>query len=212
MTALLKDAIQPNLVQTMEGTPAFIHGGPFANIAHGCNSVLATTTALKLADYVVTEAGFGADLGAEKFFDIKMRKSGLKPDAAVIVCTTRALKLHGGCNEEQMRQENIGAMVKGFDNLARHVENTRRFGVPVMVAINKFSSDSREELNLLRQLCSEIGVKAEICDQWARGGRGAADMAKLVVETIDNEPADFRFLYDDDMRLRRAPRQRRRGS
>ncbi len=201
MTVLLRDAIQPNLVQTMEGTPAFIHGGPFANIAHGCNSVLATSTALKLADFVVTEAGFGADLGAEKFFDIKMRKSGLKPDAAVIVCTTRACKLHGGCSEEQMKQENVSAMVKGFDNLARHVENTRKFGVPVLVAINKFSTDSKEELNLLRQLCSEIGVKAEICDHWARGGRGAMDMAKLVVETIENEPSQFRYLYDDDMRL-----------
>ncbi len=201
MTTLLKDAIQPNLVQTMEGTPAFIHGGPFANIAHGCNSVLATSTALKLSDYVVTEAGFGADLGAEKFFDIKMRKSGLKPDAAVIVSTIRALKVHGGCNEEQMKKENIGAMVKGFDNLARHVENTRKFGVPVVVAINKFSLDTKDEVNLLRQLCSEIGVNAAISDHWARGGRGAMDLGKLVIDMIDNEPADFRYLYDDDMRL-----------
>ena len=201
MTALLKDALQPNLVQTMEGTPAFIHGGPFANIAHGCNSVLATSTALKLADYVVTEAGFGADLGGEKFFDIKMRKSGLKPDAAVIVGTVRALKMHGGCDEQQMQAENIGAMVKGFDNLARHVENTRKFGVPVVVAINKFTTDTQSEISLLRQLCAEIGVKAIVCDHWALGSKGAVELAKNVVEMIDNEPADFRFLYEDDMPL-----------
>ncbi|MCP4286112.1 MAG: formate--tetrahydrofolate ligase [Gammaproteobacteria bacterium] len=201
MTVLLKDAIQPNLVQTMEGTPAFIHGGPFANIAHGCNSVLATTTALKLSDYVVTEAGFGADLGAEKFFDIKMRKSGLTPDAAVVVCTIRALKTHGGCGVEQLGKENISAMVKGFDNLARHVENTRKFGVPVVVAINRFSSDTESELNLLRQLCAEIEVSAIVCDHWATGGEGAVDLAQHVVDMIDNEPADFRFLYDEDMRL-----------
>lgn len=201
MTALLKDALQPNLVQTMEGTPAFIHGGPFANIAHGCNSVLATSTALKVADYVVTEAGFGADLGGEKFFDIKMRKSGLKPDAAVIVGTIRALKMHGGCDEVEVKSENIGAMVKGFDNLARHVENTRKFGVPVVVAINKFSADTPAEVNLLRQLCAEIGVKAFICDHWALGGKGAVDLAKNVVEMIENEPSNFHFLYPDEMPL-----------
>jgi len=201
MTALLKDALQPNLVQTMEGTPAFIHGGPFANIAHGCNSVLATSSALKLTDYVVTEAGFGADLGAEKFFDIKLRKSGLKADAAVIVCTVRALKMHGGCDEQQMKKENIGAMVKGFDNLARHVENTRKFGVPVVVAINRFSADSKAEISLLRQLCCEIGVNAVECDHWAKGGAGATDLAKQVIDMIDNEPADFRYLYPDDMKL-----------
>lgn len=201
MTALLKDALQPNLVQTMEGTPAFIHGGPFANIAHGCNSVLATSTALKLTDYVVTEAGFGADLGAEKFFNIKIRKSGLKPDAAVIVCTARALKMHGGSDEQQMHEENIGTMVKGFDNLARHVENTRKFGVPVLVAINKYSSDSKAEIDLLRQLCCEIGVNAIVCDHWAMGSKGATELAKQVVELIEKEPANFRFLYDDEMRL-----------
>jgi len=201
MTTLLKDAIQPNLVQTMEGTPAFIHGGPFANIAHGCNSVLATSTALKLADYVVTEAGFGADLGAEKFFDIKMRKSGLKPDAAVIVGTIRALKMHGGCDEQQMKQENIGAMVKGFDNLARHVENTRKFGVPVVVAINRFSADTDAEINLLRQLCAEIGVNAIMSDHWALGGKGSVELARQVVDIIENEPANFRFLYEDDIPL-----------
>ncbi len=201
MTTLLKDAIQPNLVQTMEGTPAFIHGGPFANIAHGCNSVLATSTALKLADYVVTEAGFGADLGAEKFFDIKMRKSGLKPDAAVIVGTIRALKMHGGCDEQQMKKENVGAMVKGFDNLARHVENTRKFGVPVVVAINKFSADTDAEINLLRQLCAEIGVNAIMSDHWALGGKGSVELAQQVVDIIDNEPSNFHFLYEDDIPL-----------
>jgi len=201
MTTLLKDALQPNLVQTMEGTPAFIHGGPFANIAHGCNSVLATSTALKLADYVVTEAGFGADLGAEKFFDIKMRKSGLKPDAAVIVCTIRALKMHGGCNEEQIKKENISALVKGFDNLARHVENTRKFGVPVMVAINRFSADTDAEINLLRQLCAEISVSAFMCDHWAMGGEGTLELAQNVIDIIENEPADFKFLYQDDLPL-----------
>ena len=201
MTALLKDALQPNLVQTMEGTPAFIHGGPFANIAHGCNSILATTTALKLSEYVVTEAGFGADLGAEKFFNIKMRKAGLKPDAAVIVCTVRALKMHGGLDEQQIKKENIGAMVKGFDNLARHVENTRKFGIPVMVAINKFSADSKAEIDLLRQLCCEIGVNAIVSDHWAMGSRGAMDLAKNVVEMIEKEPAEFRYLYEDDMKL-----------
>lgn len=201
MTALLKDAIQPNLVQTMEGTPAFIHGGPFANIAHGCNSVLATSTALKLSDYVVTEAGFGADLGAEKFFDIKMRKSGLTPSAAVIVGTVRALKLHGGLDEELIKNENIGAMVKGFDNLARHVENTRKFGVPVIVAINRFSADSDSEISVLRQLCAEIGVSAIVCDHWARGSKGAVDLAKQVIEMIDDNTQSFQYLYDDDMRL-----------
>ncbi len=201
MTALLKDALQPNLVQTIEGTPAFIHGGPFANIAHGCNSVLATSTALKLTDYVVTEAGFGADLGAEKFFNIKIRKSGLKPDAAVIVCTVRALKMHGGADQQQIEEENIASMVKGFDNLARHVENTRKFGVPVIVAINKFSSDSKAEIDLLRQLCCEIGVNAILCDHWAMGGKGAIELAKEVVKMIENEPADFHFLYEDNMRL-----------
>ena len=201
MTALLKDAIQPNLVQTIEGTPAFIHGGPFANIAHGCNSILATSTALKLADYVVTEAGFGADLGAEKFFDIKMRKSGMTPHAAVIVGTVRALKHHGGLEEEQINNENIGAMVKGFDNLARHVENTRKFGVPVIVAINRFSADSTAEINVLRQMCAEIGVNAIICDHWAQGSKGAVELAKQVIRMIDENTQTFRFLYDDDIRL-----------
>ena len=201
MTALLKDAIQPNLVQTLEGTPAFIHGGPFANIAHGCNSVLATSTALKLAGYVITEAGFGADLGAEKFFDIKMRKSGLEPAAAVIVATLRALKLHGGVTEGELERENPEALTKGFANMARHLENTRKFGVPVVAAINRFSSDSDEELNLLRQLCCEIGVEAVVADHWALGGEGALELAETVMRVIDQEPGDFRYLYRDDVRL-----------
>ncbi|MEJ1353653.1 MAG: formate--tetrahydrofolate ligase [Candidatus Sedimenticola sp. (ex Thyasira tokunagai)] len=201
MTVLLKDAIQPNLVQTMEGTPAFVHGGPFANIAHGCNSVLATSTALKLADYVVTEAGFGADLGAEKFFNIKMRKSGLTPDAVVINGTIRALKMHGGCNVECLTHEDLGALSKGFANIARHVENVRKFGLPVVVGINRFSADREAEISLLRQLCAEIGVEAIICDHWAMGGEGATQLAEAVVRMIDTKTSNFRFLYDDEMRL-----------
>ena len=201
MTALLKDAIQPNLVQTLEGTPAFIHGGPFANIAHGCNSVLATSTALKLADYVVTEAGFGADLGAEKFFDIKMRKSGLRPDAAVIVATLRALKMHGRTPPDQLSVENPDALKRGFANLARHVENTRKFGVPVLVAVNRFSSDTPAEIDVLRQLCAEIGAQAVVCDHWAMGGEGAVGLAEALLQSMQAEPADFRYLYPDDMTL-----------
>ena len=201
MTALLKDAIQPNLVQTLEGTPAFVHGGPFANIAHGCNSVLATSTALKLSDYVVTEAGFGADLGAEKFFNIKMRKSGLTPSAAVIVGTMRAIKLHGGAELSELKNENLDALRKGFENIARHVENTRKFGVPVVVAINRFSADTDAESDLLRQLCAEIGARAIMCDHWAMGGEGTIDLAKEVVRMIDEEENNFRFLYDDDLPL-----------
>jgi formate--tetrahydrofolate ligase len=180
MTALLKDAIQPNLVQTMEGTPCFIHGGPFANIAHGCNSVIATKTALKHADYVITEAGFGADLGAEKFFDIKMRKSGLKPDAAVIVATIRALKLHGGAEQGELGEENLEALEGGFANLKRHVTNTRKFGVPVMVALNRFSADSEAERKLLLGLCEKAGIKAVESDHWARGGEGCFNILKSV--------------------------------
>src|SRR5437016_11800394 len=170
MTVLLKDALLPNLVQTLENNPAFIHGGPFANIAHGCNSAIATQTALKLADYVVTEAGFGADLGAEKFFDIKCRKTGLKPSAAVIVATIRALKMHGGIAKEDLGKENIEALKKGIANLARHVENVRSFGVPAVVAINRFSADTDAELAALKQACAEIGTEAIECTHWADGG------------------------------------------
>ncbi len=201
MSVLLKDAIQPNLVQTLEHTPTFVHGGPFANIAHGCNSVLATRTALKLSDYVVTEAGFGADLGAEKFFDIKCRSAGLKPDGAVIVATIRALKMHGGVSDDKLDHENLVAVAKGFDNLARHVENTRSFGIPVVVALNRFSSDTKAEFDMVRQACAELDILCVGCDHWATGGAGAAELAEAVVEMVDKDAADFRYLYPDDMPL-----------
>src|SRR5206468_7957800 len=202
MTALLKDAFAPNLVQTIENNPAFIHGGPFANIAHGCNSVIATTTALKLADYVVTEAGFGADLGAEKFFDIKCRKAGLKPDAAVVVATVRALKMHGGVPRDGLKEENVAALEKGFANLARHLENLRGFGVPVVVSVNRFSADTEAEHAKLKELCAAQGAEAVIADHWAYGGEGAAALAEAVVKVTDKGGADFRLLYPDEMPLR----------
>jgi formate--tetrahydrofolate ligase len=202
MAVLLKDAIAPNLVQTLENSPAFIHGGPFANIAHGCNSVLATKTALKLADYVVTEAGFGADLGAEKFFDIKCRKAGLKPDAAVIVATVRALKMHGGVPRDRLREENVAALEKGFANLQRHLENLRGFGVPVVVSVNRFSADTAAEHARLKELCAGMGVEAVIADHWAYGGEGAAELAHAVVKLADSGTADFHVLYPDEMPLR----------
>jgi formate--tetrahydrofolate ligase len=202
MAALLKDAIAPNLVQTLENNPAFIHGGPFANIAHGCNSVIATTTALKLADYVVTEAGFGADLGAEKFMDIKCRKAGLKPDAAVIVATVRALKMHGGVPRDGLKEENVAALEKGFANLERHLENLRGFGVPVVVSVNRFSADTEAEHSRLKELCAGMGVEALIADHWARGSEGAAELARAVVKLAESGRADFRVLYPDEMPLR----------
>ena len=201
MTALLKDAIAPNLVQTLENNPAFIHGGPFGNIAHGCNSVIATKTALKLADYVVTEAGFGADLGAEKFFDIKCRKAGLKPDAAVVVATVRALKMHGGLARDALKEENLNALEKGFANLARHLTNLRQFGVPAVVSVNRFSADTDRELGRLKELCTGLGAEAVIADHWARGGEGAADLARAVVALAESGEAEFRFLYPDEMPL-----------
>ena len=201
MTALLKDAFAPNLVQTIEGNPALIHGGPFANIAHGCNSVIATKTALKLADYVVTEAGFGADLGAEKFMDIKCRKAGLKPDCAVVVATIRALKMHGGVQKDGLKQENVEAVEKGFANLARHVENVRKFGVPVVVCVNRFSADTDAEAAMLKSLCDQLEVQCITSDHWARGGQGAADLAHAVVKTIETTPSQFHHLYPDDMPL-----------
>jgi formate--tetrahydrofolate ligase len=201
MTALLRDAIAPNLVQTLEGNPAFIHGGPFANIAHGCNSVIATRTALKLADYVVTEAGFGADLGAEKFFDIKCRKSGLTPAAAVVVATIRALKMHGGVAKDALKQENLAALEAGFANLARHIANVRGFGVPAIVAVNRFSADTAAEMALVRELCRREGVDCVLADHWASGGAGAAALARTVIRTIATSPAQFRLLYPDDMPL-----------
>ncbi len=201
MAALLKDALAPNLVQTLENNPAFIHGGPFANIAHGCNSVIATKAALKLGDYVVTEAGFGADLGAEKFFDIKCRKAGLMPSCVVLVATIRALKMHGGVDKDDLKKENLVALEKGFANLQRHVENVQKFGVPVVVSINRFSSDTEDEMNLLKRLCATLGVECVLADHWAQGGEGAADLAKIVVKTIETKPADFEPLYPDDMSL-----------
>ena len=201
ITALLKDAFKPNLVQTLENNPAFMHGGPFANIAHGCNSVVSTKTALKLADYVVTEAGFGADLGAEKFFDIKCRKSGLKPDAVVLVATTKALKMHGGAKKEELNIENIQAVVKGCENLGRHIENIGKFGVPVIVAINDYVTDTAEEHKQIINFCKNVGVQCKISSHWEKGGEGAADLAKEVAKIADSNSAEFKTLYPDDMSL-----------
>ncbi|MGB9041940.1 MAG: formate--tetrahydrofolate ligase [Pseudolabrys sp.] len=201
MAALIKEAIAPNLVQTLEGTPAFIHGGPFANIAHGCNSVLATTTALKLADYVVTEAGFGADLGGEKFIDIKCRKADLTPDCVVLVATIRALKMHGGVKKEDLKSENLKALEAGMANLQRHVENVKKFGLPAVISINRFSADTDAEIALVKEKCKALGVEALMADHWAMGGAGAADVAKAVVKVIDEGKSKLKFLYPDDMPL-----------
>ena len=201
MTVLLKDAFMPNLVQTLENNPAFIHGGPFANIAHGCNSVIATRTALKLADYVVTEAGFGADLGAEKFFDIKCRKAGLSPDAVVLVATARALKMHGGVARDQLTGENVDAIRKGCENLGRHIRNLKQFGVPVTVAMNRFSADTDDELNVVREYCAEFGVKAFDCNHWGEGSKGTLELAQHVADVADSGQAQFHTLYDDNMSL-----------
>lgn len=193
---LMKDALEPNLVQTLENTPAIIHGGPFANIAHGCNSILATQMSLKLADYTITEAGFGADLGAEKFFDIKARFGGLKPDATVIVATVRALKYNGGMDVKTLEEENLEALEKGFANLERHVENMKKFGVPAIVAINQFPTDTEAELELIRKKCEEIGSEAVMSEVWAKGGDGAIEMAEAVVRVCEAGEADFEPLYD----------------
>ena len=201
MTALLKDALAPNLVQTLENNPALVHGGPFANIAHGCNSVIATRAALKLADYVVTEAGFGADLGAEKFFDIKCRKAGLAPACTVVVATIRALKMHGGVARDALGAENLEALAAGMENLARHLRNVARYGVPAVVAINRFSADTEAERALVAERCAGLGVPAIECDHWATGGAGCEALAQEVVRTIDEKPASFRPLYPDDMPL-----------
>jgi formate--tetrahydrofolate ligase len=201
MTVLLKDAFMPNLVQTLENNPAFIHGGPFANIAHGCNSVIATRTALKLADYVVTEAGFGADLGAEKFFDIKCRKAGLSPDAVVLVATVRALKMHGGVARDQLAGENVDAVRKGCENLGRHIRNLGQFGVPITVAMNRFSADSEGELDAVREFCAGLDVKAFDCNHWGEGSKGTQELAQHVAEVADSGAAQFHTLYDDDMPL-----------
>ena len=201
MTALLKDALAPNLVQTLEGTPAFIHGGPFANIAHGCNSVLATTTALKLADYVVTEAGFGADLGGEKFIDIKCRKAGIEPSAAVLVATIRALKMHGGVKKEDLKKEDLKALEAGMSNLVRHVENVRKFNLEPVISINRFSQDTAAEIDMVKSACAKLGVQCFMADHWAMGGEGAADVARAVVKICDEKKGNLKFLYPDDMPL-----------
>ena len=201
MTVLLEKAIQPNLVQTLENNPAFIHGGPFANIAHGCNSVLATRTALKLADYVVTEAGFGADLGAEKFFDIKCRQAGLNPSAAVIVATIRALKMNGGVAKNDLGKENVEALTKGCANLGRHIENVKGFGVPVIVAINKFITDSDAEIAAIKAYAKTQGVEALLCEHWAKGGAGTEELAQKVVKLIDGSSSQFAPLYPSEMSL-----------
>ena len=196
MTVLLKEAIRPNITQTLENNPAIIHGGPFANIAHGCNSVIATKAGLKLADYVVTEAGFGADLGAEKFLDIKCRKSNLKPSCVVIVATVRALKMHGGVAKDDLKNENVDALKKGLINLERHIENVKKFGLPVAVAINHFIKDTDKEVNALVEFCKKLGVKASICKHWADGGEGTKDLAKHVTDLCEKNEAKFKFLYE----------------
>jgi formate--tetrahydrofolate ligase len=201
MAVLLKEALAPNLVQTLEGTPAFIHGGPFANIAHGCNSVLATTTALKLADYVVTEAGFGADLGGEKFIDIKCRKAGIAPDCVVLVATIRALKMHGGVKKDDLKTENLKALEAGMANLQRHVENVQKFGIVPLVSINRFSADTEAEIKLVQDKCKALGVEALMADHWAMGGAGAADVARAVVKIAESGRSKLKFLYPDDMPL-----------
>ncbi|MGQ0567501.1 MAG: formate--tetrahydrofolate ligase [Gemmobacter sp.] len=201
MTVLLKDAMQPNLVQTLENNPAFVHGGPFANIAHGCNSVIATTTALKLGEYVVTEAGFGADLGAEKFFDIKCRKAGLRPSAAVIVATVRAMKMNGGVAKADLGSENVGAVQKGCPNLGRHIANVKGFGGPVVVAINHFYSDTDAEVQAVKDYVAEQGAEAILCKHWAKGSEGIEDLAHKVVALAESGVADFKPLYPDEMGL-----------
>ena len=200
MTVLLKQALMPNLVQTLENNPAIIHGGPFANIAHGCNSVIATKTSLKIADYVVTEAGFGADLGAEKFLDIKCRKADLKPDGVVLVATIRALKMHGGIEKSDLGKENIEAVKSGISNLKRHVENIKKYGLPVIVAINHFVADTENEMRILQEECEKIGVEAVPCKHWSDGGNGTVDLAKKIVDLVDQKNS-FKFLYEDKISL-----------
>ena len=201
MTVLLKEAIRPNVTQTLENNPAIIHGGPFANIAHGCNSVIATKAGLKLADYVVTEAGFGADLGAEKFLDIKCRKSGIKPDCVVIVATIRALKMHGGVPKDELKNENVDALKKGLVNLERHINNTRKFGLPVTIAVNHFITDTDKEMNTLLDFCKTQGVKASKCTHWSYGSEGTIELAKNVAEICEDKKNTFKYLYEDTLSL-----------
>lgn len=202
MAALLKDAMKPNIIQTLEHTPALVHGGPFANIAHGCNSVKATKTALKMADYVITEAGFGADLGAEKFMDIKCRKAGLKPDCVVLVATVRALKYNGGVPKDQLSEENLDALKKGIVNLEKHIENLQLFGVPVVVTLNQFITDTEAEYEYIKNFCEERGCEFELAEVWAKGGEGGKALAEKVIETIENKPSNYAPLYPDDMSIK----------
>ena len=202
MTALLKDAIKPNLIQTLEHTPALVHGGPFANIAHGCNSVRATRTALKMADYVITEAGFGADLGAEKFFDIKCRMTGLKPDAVVLVATVRALKYNGGVPKDELNKENLDALKKGIVNLEKHIENLQNYGVPVVVTLNRFVSDTDAELSFVESFCKERDCDFALANVWEKGGEGGLSLAQAVVDTIDTKKSNFKLLYEDDLSIK----------
>ncbi len=202
MTLLLKDAIKPNLVQTLENTPAFIHGGPFANIAHGCNSIMATKYALKLSDYVVTEAGFGADLGAEKFFDIKCRYGDLRPNGVVLVATIRALKMHGGCPKNSLDKEDLESLEKGLENLGKQIENIQRYKVPVIVAINIFLSDTREEIRIVEEKCSEVGVEVAPCEVWEKGSKGGIELAKKVVKMVEEIPFQFKVLYDEKQAIK----------
>ena len=202
MAALLKDAIKPNLIQTIENTPAIVHGGPFANIAHGCNSVRATKTALKLADYVITEAGFGADLGAEKFFDIKCRKAGLKPDAVVLVATVRALKYNGGIPKDSLNQENVGALKTGIVNLEKHIENVQKFGVPCVVTLNQFVTDTEAELEYVKNFCEEKGCEFALAKVWEKGGEGGIALAEKVIHTIETKESKFKPLYEDSLSIK----------
>ena len=202
MAALLKDALKPNLIQTLEHTPAIVHGGPFANIAHGCNSVRATKTALKLADYVITEAGFGADLGAEKFFDIKCRKAGLAPDAVVLVATIRALKYNGGVAKADLNAENLDALAKGIVNLEKHIENLQKYGVPVVVTLNSFVSDTKAETDFVENFCRERGCEFALSEVWEKGGEGGVALAEKVLETLETKESNFKVLYDDSLSLK----------
>ena len=201
MSVLLKDAIKPNIIQSLENNPVFVHGGPFGNIAHGCNTIIATKTALKLSDYVVTEAGFGADLGAEKFFDIKCRKANLAPDAAVLVVTIRALKMHGGVDKENLNKENVEAVQKGSENLLKHIENLKKYGVPIIVGINVFVYDTEDEMNVVKKICEKVGVNAVTSRHWEFGGEGAVDLANEVVDTLEKTKSNFKTLYDDNLSL-----------
>ena len=201
MSVLLKDAIKPNIIQSLENNPVFVHGGPFGNIAHGCNTIIATKTALKLSDYVVTEAGFGADLGAEKFFDIKCRKANLAPDAAVLVATIRALKMHGGVDKENLNKENVEAVQKGSENLLKHIENLKKYGVPIIVGINVFVSDTEDEMDVVKKICEKVGVNAVTSRHWEFGGEGAVDLANEVVDTLEKTKSNFKTLYEDNLSL-----------